>query len=75
MDSCAAEKCNEMPSCRFLNISKHVVSQDKFKVTVPKNDDSEIVKPFTPSLEKWTKQQAMKEMQESAEMQEYRLKR
>ena len=31
------------------NISKHVVPQDKFKVTVPKIDDSEIVKPFTPT--------------------------
>ena len=30
------------------NISKHVVP--KFKVTVPKIDDSKIVKPFTPSL-------------------------
>ena len=29
------------------NISKHVVP--KFKVTVPKIDDPEIVKPFTPS--------------------------
>ena len=33
-------------------ISKHVVPRDKFKITVPKIDDSEIVKPFTPSLEK-----------------------
>ena len=51
----------------FLNISKHVVPEDKFKVTDPKIDDSEIVKPFTPSLEKWTKQRAMKEIQHSAE--------
>ena len=51
------------------NISKHVVHQDKFKVTAPRIDDSEIVKPFTPSLEKsvgLTKQQAMKEWQDSA---------
>ena len=30
-------------------MSKHVVPQDKFKVTVPKIDDPERVKPFTPS--------------------------
>jgi hypothetical protein len=54
-------------------ISNHVVPnvpQDKFKVTVPKIGDSEIVKPFTPPLEKpvvMTKQRAMKEMQESAD--------
>ena len=51
-------------------MSKHVVPKDKFKVTVPKIDESERVKPFTPSLEKsvgMTKQQAMKEFRDSAE--------
>ena len=51
-------------------ISKHVVPQDQFEATVPKIDESEIVKSFTPPLEKsvgMTKQQAMKEMQDSAE--------
>ena len=51
-------------------MSKYVVPQDKFKVTVPKIDDPEIVKPFTPPLEKpvgMTKQQAMKEFRDSAE--------
>ena len=52
-------------------ISKHVGPQDKFEVTVPKIDDSEIVKPFTPSLEKFVGMTTHQEPMENSALSQY----
>ena len=55
-------------------ISNHVVPnvpQDKFKVTVPKIGDPEIVKPFTPSLENAEVMTTHQEPMENSELSQY----
>ena len=58
-----------------MNISKisnHVVPNvDKFKVTVPKIGDPEIVKPFTPSLENAEVMRTHQEPMENSELSQY----